>query len=103
MLEKRTDDSNFPFFSHKECTYFPCHEGIDPEDFNCLFCFCPLFMLGTECGGKFTLSDSGIKDCTGCNLPHKRDAGVRMVGRHFTDICASSALLQRAITGWDWE
>ena len=43
-------------FTHKECEYYPCHEVSDPEQFNCLFCFCPLYSLGSRCGGKFPLS-----------------------------------------------
>ena len=32
------EGKEFSFFSHKECEYFPCHKGADPEEFNCLFC-----------------------------------------------------------------
>ena len=28
---------HYRFFQNRECEYFPCHQGIDPEDFNCLF------------------------------------------------------------------
>ncbi|MBQ1818177.1 MAG: hypothetical protein II124_06030, partial [Clostridia bacterium] len=28
------------YFQNRECEYFPCHEGADPEFFNCLFCYC---------------------------------------------------------------
>ena len=34
------------FFQNRECKYFPCHKGIDEEEFNCLFCYCPLYALG---------------------------------------------------------
>ena len=61
------------FFSNKECEYFPCHSGIDEEDFNCLFCFCPLYALGDQCGGDFTYTFKGTKDCSGCLIPHSRD------------------------------
>lgn len=97
------NSANFPFFAHRECVYFPCHSDIDPDEFNCLFCYCPLYMLGTECGGRFTLTHDGIKDCSNCNLPHINDNGVRMVGKRFSDICANSATMQRAIAGNDWE
>ncbi|WP_459130108.1 cysteine-rich small domain-containing protein [Guggenheimella bovis] len=60
-------------FTNKECEYFPCHKGVAEEDFNCLFCYCPLFLLGTECGGDFSLHD-GIKDCSGCTRPHRKDS-----------------------------
>ena len=33
----------YKFFQNKKCEYFPCHKGIPEEDFNCLFCYCPLY------------------------------------------------------------
>ena len=65
--------ANYDFFQNKECEYFPCHKGADPENFSCLFCYCPLYALGENCGGHFTYTDSGIKDCSGCLRPHKRE------------------------------
>ena len=58
------------FFTNKNCEYFPCHSGIDKEKFNCLFCYCPLYSLGKDCGGNFLYLDNGIKDCSNCKLPH---------------------------------
>jgi Zn-finger protein len=63
----------FAFFTNTSCECFPCHDGIAPEDFNCLFCYCPLYMLGNQCRGGFTYTDGGIKDCSGCVIPHRRD------------------------------
>lgn len=73
----------YPFFTHRECTYFPCHEGVDPDEFNCLFCYCPLYALGPECGGDFTYSEKGCKDCTGCTKLHEGDNGTKIVKEHF--------------------
>ena len=53
--------------------YFPCHKGIAEADFNCLFCFCPLYTLGSRCGGNFTFLENGIKDCSNCTKPHHRE------------------------------
>lgn len=64
---------NYAFFQNKKCEYFPCHGGVDPERFNCLFCYCPLYALGDRCGGKFTYLENGIKDCSGCVRPHEKD------------------------------
>lgn len=64
---------NYKFFSHKECEYFPCHKVKDTESFNCLFCYCPLYALGNKCGGNFRYNDRGVKDCTGCIIPHKKE------------------------------
>ena len=42
------EGKHYSFFSNKECEYFPCHQGADPENFNCLFCYCPLYALGDK-------------------------------------------------------
>ena len=65
--------ANHDFFQHKECEYFPCHPGADADTFSCLFCYCPLYALGDKCGGNFTYTKDGIKDCTACLRPHKRE------------------------------
>lgn len=59
----------FKFNQNTKCEYFPCHKGISKENFNCLFCYCPLYMLKDDCGGHFTYNH-GIKDCSKCTLPH---------------------------------
>lgn len=64
---------NYDFFQHKDCEYFPCHANVNPETFSCLFCYCPLYALGDKCGGNFTYTDSGIKDCSNCLKPHRRE------------------------------
>ncbi len=61
------------FYQNRECEYFPCHAGADPEKFSCLFCYCPLYALGDQCGGNFTYTDQGIKDCSNCLRPHCRE------------------------------
>lgn len=65
--------ANYEFFQNKACEYFPCHKCADPDNFNCLFCYCPLYALGDACGGNFTYTPDGIKDCSGCLRPHKRE------------------------------
>ena len=72
MSENREGEEQFRFFSHRECEYFPCHRNADPENFNCLFCYCPLYALGEHCGGAFTYNKEGIKDCSACLVPHRR-------------------------------
>ena len=66
---------NYKFFQNKKCEYFPCHKLKNEEEFNCLFCFCPLYMLGEECGGNFKYLENGIKSCEDCILPHVKDKG----------------------------
>ncbi len=63
---------HYSFYQNRECEYFPCHKGADEETFSCLFCYCPLYALGENCGGSFTYTASGIKDCSGCLRPHKQ-------------------------------
>ena len=65
--------SHYDFFQNKECEYFPCHNCAEPDKFSCLFCFCPLYALGDRCGGNFAYTKDGIKDCSGCMIPHRRE------------------------------
>ncbi|MGN0437397.1 MAG: cysteine-rich small domain-containing protein [Lachnospiraceae bacterium] len=64
---------HYAFFQNKECEFFPCHKGIKEEDFNCLFCYCPLYMLGKKCGGNYEYTKEGIKNCENCIRPHVRN------------------------------
>ncbi|MGX6591486.1 cysteine-rich small domain-containing protein [Cetobacterium ceti] len=66
---------NYKFNQNKKCEFFPCHKVNNPEEFNCLFCYCPLYMLGEECGGNFKYTAGGVKDCSNCILPHVKDVG----------------------------
>ena len=60
---------SYKFFQNKTCEFFPCHKICDNKNFNCLFCFCPLYN-NEDCGGNFTFSENHIKDCSHCLLPH---------------------------------
>jgi len=63
--------NSYRFFSNLECKYFPCHTIPDGNDYNCLFCYCPLYFLGENCGGNFKYSgEKNVKDCSDCYLPH---------------------------------
>lgn len=64
---------SYRYFQNRECEYFPCHLGANPENFNCLFCYCPLYALGKECEGAFTYTGDGIKDCSKCTKPHRAE------------------------------
>lgn len=67
-------DKHFSFLQNRECEYFPCHAAADPDSFNCLFCYCPLYTLGNSCGGSFVYLENGVKDCSACILPHRRES-----------------------------
>lgn len=76
------ENRNHDFFQNRECEYFPCHEGVDEAEFNCLFCFCPLYALGKKCGGNFRYNRGGNKVCTDCTFPHIRENYEKIVGRY---------------------
>lgn len=60
--------NNYRFFNNQACEYFPCHQTEIPEEFNCLFCYCPLYLVDA-CGGKYKMRGT-IKDCSACMIPH---------------------------------
>ena len=62
---------DFSFFCNRDCQFFPCHEKADPENFNCMFCYCPLYALG--------------RDCSDCTLPHS-EAGYAYITRNYEKI-----------------
>ena len=72
---------NYEFFSHTSCEFFPCHPTQNPENVNCLFCCCPLYLMGEKCGGNFTYTPGGVKDCSACLLPHRRENYSYIVGK----------------------
>ncbi|MBQ8655365.1 MAG: cysteine-rich small domain-containing protein [Clostridia bacterium] len=75
------------FFQNTACEFFPCHGDISAEDFNCLFCFCPLYALGRACGGNCTYTEKGRKSCTECSFPHERKNYDAVLAR-YGDIAA---------------
>ena len=63
-------ENSYRFFENKDCKYFPCHKGL--TDFNCLFCYCPMYRL-EHCPGNpryFEKNGRQIKDCSDCTFPH---------------------------------
>ena len=78
---------HYDFFQHKQCEFFPCHEGLEEDKFSCLFCYCPLYVLGEACGGDFVLLEDGGKDCTACAFPHRRE-NYGAIKERYPDILA---------------
>lgn len=74
--------ANHKFMQNRECEYFPCHKIDNPEEFNCLFCFCPLYALKDQCGGDFVYLPNGVKSCVGCTKTHVKD-GYNHVAKQF--------------------
>lgn len=69
------ETTNYMGFTHTACEWYPCHNTSAmkrPQEFNCIFCNCPLYWL--ECPGTYSvITDAdGVrrKDCTLCVLPH---------------------------------
>lgn len=91
MAESMQQDDlqeEYRFFSHTKCEHFPCHQTASPQDFNCLFCYCPLYALGRACGGNYTYTENGLKDCSGCILPHRREGYDYVIGKYSELIAA---------------
>lgn len=76
----------FKFFQHRDCEFFPCHKEAEGEEFNCLFCYCPLYALGDQCGGNFIYTEDGIKDCSNCLVPHS-NKGYEYIMSKWSMIC----------------
>ncbi len=75
------------FFQNRACKSFPCHGGVAAEDFNCLFCYCPLYALGEKCGGSFHYTEKGVKSCVDCAFPHRRENYDKLLAR-FPELAA---------------
>ena len=76
------ENKHYAYFQNRECEYFPCHKAADPENFNCLFCYCPLYALGDKCGGAFRYLEDGTKDCAGCLIPHRKENYGKILARY---------------------
>ena len=71
ILRRGKVSGNYSFFQNRKCEFFPCHSCGDDSSFNCLFCYCPLYF--TDCPGNFSYTADGIKDCSRCLLPHRKE------------------------------
>lgn len=81
---------NYAFVQNRTCEYFPCHDCADGNTFNCLFCYCPLYLTGTECGGSYKILSNGIKDCSACLRPHDPEKFGEIIGT-FKDYCVRNS------------
>lgn len=71
--KQKREDLHYTFFQNTKCEFFPCHKTDQPDTFNCLFCYCPLYAMGEKCGGNWRILDNGVKDCSECMVPHRRE------------------------------
>ena len=65
-------ENSYRYFKNTDCKYFPCHKGLS-DDFNCLFCYCPMYSMPNCPGSKTYIEKNGkkIKVCTDCTFPHR--------------------------------
>lgn len=82
MPHSNHKDKHYSYLCNRECEYFPCHPNADRDNFNCLFCYCPLYVLGDRCGGNFTYLSNGCKSCVNCLYPHQREHYEEIIGRY---------------------
>lgn len=70
---------SYRFFENRECKYFPCHEGL--EEFNCLFCYCPMYGRENCPGNPEYIEHEGrkIKVCTNCDFPHRSESYDKII------------------------
>lgn len=73
-MKFKLETENYKFTQHRKCEFFPCHKVKNVDNFNCLFCYCPLYMLKDKCGGNFKYTQKGVKDCSNCLIPHSKGA-----------------------------
>jgi Zn-finger protein len=76
-----TSENNSRFFQNRNCRHFPCHPGLKEEEFNCLFCYCPLYTLGKQCGGNYRYTEAVVKSCVNCVFPHRKENYSRITAR----------------------
>ena len=66
-------ENSYKYLKNIDCKYFPCHKGMLGEEFNCLFCYCPMNRF-EDCPGNPVFRESKgrrIKDCSHCTFPHE--------------------------------
>ncbi len=72
-------ENSHRFFANTECKYYPCHQGL--EEFNCLFCYCPMYRLEKCPGEPVFIEKNGrqLKVCKNCSFPHKPENYDRII------------------------
>ena len=75
-------ENNYRFFENTACEFYPCHKGMEKGRFNCLFCFCPFYLVD-NCPGNPTYIDGEkgkIRDCSNCLFPHIPENYDKIIG-----------------------
>ena len=92
-------ENSYKFFSNSSCEYFPCHGLPRAEEFNCLFCYCPLYSMREHCEGLFTYTAKGLKCCAECHLPHLPQYYDTVIGKLEEIACPPAPRLQNPDAG----
>ena len=77
-------ENSYKFFRNTQCEFFPCHKVEKVENFNCMFCYCPLYREERCLGNpEYVISRKGqrIKDCSNCLLVHQPEMYDMVFGR----------------------
>jgi len=72
-------ENSYCYFKNTKCEYFPCHTEM--EDFNCLFCYCPLYSM-EDCLGVYEyveVNGKKVKSCKDCIFPHVPENYNKMI------------------------
>ena len=68
-----------PDMKKRKCKYFPCHERVAEREFDCMWCYCPLYEI--DCAGRYEIVGKDmVKDCTNCIMPHAKE-GIKYILR----------------------
>lgn len=84
-MDSNFKTENYKFIQNRACEFFPCHKVENVDVFNCLFCFCPLYLLKDKCGGNFKYTNK-VKDCSDCTIPHSNNAHEYVMSKMSTII-----------------
>lgn len=71
-LSTKPEECRYSFFQHTQCEFFPCHKTASRRTSTVCSATVPSMLLGDKCGGNFAYVGDGIKDCSGCLVPHGR-------------------------------
>ena len=70
-------ENSYKYFKNTDCKYFPCHKGLS-DDFNCLFCYCPMYSM-PNCPGSKTYIEKNGKKIKVCGVV-KDETGEPVIG-----------------------
>ena len=93
---------SYQYFNHQQCEYYPCHKGLEDKQFNCMFCYCPLYRVDCPGNPNYIVGQNGtkIKDCSSCVFPHipeNYNVIMEYLARHEELVTVSCEMIQSNI------